>query len=154
MIVEIKGFDEVRKRLDEFPEKLQKKVVRQGLKAGINVILDEAKATTPVGSTYWNKGKSPGTLRNAITSRVCTKQGQPGSVMLLTHGKSSRGIFVKNDAFYWRFVEYGHAMIRKNKKIGKVMPIPFLRTAISKKWQMAVEKAKEYIVQRLDEGLR
>lgn len=154
MIVEIKGFDEVRKRLDEFPEKLQKKVVRQGLKAGINIIVDEAKATAPVGSIYWNKGKSPGTLRNAITSRVATKRGQPAAVMLLTHGKSSRGIFVKNDAFYWRFVEYGHAMIRKNKKTGKVMPIPFLRTAILKKWQMAVEKAKEYIIQRLDEGLR
>src|SRR5690349_414996 len=88
--VKIHGMDKLLKKLHELPDKLEKKVYRQALRAGLKEILPEVKERAPVDS---------GLLKSLIRIKA---------------GKRKRGLILLDiavsigKAFYGRMVEYGH----------------------------------------------
>lgn len=94
MSVELIGVKDMKRLLDELAPRKAKnlsKAVNHGVAAQA---AKKAKSLVP---------KDTGTLKKSIKAkRRRGKEGQPVSDVIAESGKS-----VKNDGFYWRFVEYG-----------------------------------------------
>mgnify|MGYP003394070328 CR=1 FL=1 len=147
--------------------------MRGALRAGAKVILDQAKATAPVGPPS-SKGKKlyggyAGALRDSI--RVGTRiKGGTVTAYVRAGGKNAK---TKADVFYANMIEFGGTKsytIAAFKKGGflslggvfrKTVPhpalrkIPFMRPALDGQAQNAVIAAAEYMKNRLatKEGL-
>ncbi|MDB6061563.1 MAG: hypothetical protein JWM78_1666 [Verrucomicrobiaceae bacterium] len=154
------GLAELEKALDEFPEKLQRNVLRGAIRAACKVIADEAKARVPVLT---------GTLRDTIRVSVRIVEGvvvgsvKAGSRVKGGSGKSGAG----RGAFYAQMVEFGTAAHFIHAAKGKALAIgagffaktvahpgaaqhPFFRPAISTKLTAAGQRFADYISARLD----
>jgi len=90
----IEGLEDVDKVLTEIAPSKARNLIRSTVHGYIARITKLAKQTVK---------KQTGTLKKAIkTKRLKSSPDKPNSAVFVTHGKS-----VKNDAWYWRFVEYG-----------------------------------------------
>ena len=88
--VNIRGASELQQFLNQLPAKMEANIMRAALRAGANVIKEEAKANVPA---------KDGDLRDSV--RVSTR---------LKNGRASASVKAGNKkAWYWRFVEYGTA---------------------------------------------
>lgn len=135
---EIEGLKELRAKLKALPNKIQKNILRSAIHAAAGELRDEAKAMAPVQS---------GALRKSI--KAIRKRGTPTEV------QSN----VNVGAFYSRFVEQGHALVkggRKNAKkkkagaiIGHVPAKPFLRPAYDKMKGKLSDFVKKKIIEKL-----
>lgn len=91
---EIEGVDEVKKLLDEIAPRHARNLMRATVQGIASSIAKDARKAAP---------RDTGTLRKAIKAkRKKSHPDNPISEVIVEHGTS-----VKNDAFYWRFVEYG-----------------------------------------------
>lgn len=132
----ITGAKELQKKLRELGPKIEKKVMRQALRAGAKIIQAEAKKLAPVDS---------GELRAGIKVRAVKKR-KPGQVRI----RVSTG---EDDAFYGFFVEYGY-MKQETRRLpdGKIIslkrgqgtptfvpPRPFVRPAFETKKEEATK---------------
>lgn len=93
--LQLKGFKEFEKRLQELPKRLAKKLLRRALRSGAKVIQAEVKARTPVVS---------GAGRRSIKVRAA-KGKKKGQVAVAV--QTSAGDF-KGEQFYMSFLEYGY----------------------------------------------
>ena len=92
--VAIFGLEDIKKVLNELAPKHAANLSRAMVHGLASETAKEAKKRTP---------KNTGNLRRAIKAkRRRGKPGQPVSDVIVETGKAS-----KNDAFYWRFVEFG-----------------------------------------------
>lgn len=158
-LIHIRGAAELQKVLGQLPVKLERKILRGGLRAGAKVIEAEAKRRVPVVT---------GQLRDSI--RVSTGSKRGGKVY--AHVKA--GGRKKGQAFYAHFVEFGTArhviLPGGGTKAGKALAIagrmvgakvdhpgararPFMRPALDTQSQKAVDQMAEYLAQRLKEAL-
>lgn len=100
--VEIKGLAELHKTLQELPAKIERNVLRGGLRAGANVMKEEAKRLAPVsppssgGKKY---GAVAGELRDSIRVSMRTSRGTVRATLKAGN----------NRAWYAGFVEFGTA---------------------------------------------
>lgn len=147
--VRIDGLAALEKALAELPEKLQRNVVRGGLRAGAKVIEQRAKDAVPVRS---------GKLRDSIRVSVRVKRGVPEAT-IRAGGRDKGG------AFYAHWVEFGtgaHLIKPKARKSLVVASIlretvdhpgatahPFMRPAMDAGAQEAVLAFGEYVRKRL-----
>jgi HK97 gp10 family phage protein len=135
--------------LSEVEPKMRRNVLRTALRAGGNVVRDEARRTAP---------KKSGILRRAIKTVLRRERG--------TEVRASVGVFGgkgKNDAFYASFVEAGHRIVaRRGKGIaarrrqarqegGRVKPYPFLLPALIRKQNEVQETVMNHIADRLSD---
>lgn len=92
--IEVVGVDELRKVLEEFAPRVAGNLMRTTIHGVASEITKESKKRVP---------KRSGTLRRSLkTKRRRGKPMQPVSDVIAESGKG-----VKNDGFYWRFVEFG-----------------------------------------------
>lgn len=127
--VQVKGLDELKRKLADVPKALRKRVLRNALAAGAREVRDVAKRNAPVltlGTSMKAPYRKPGTVRDAIrvrTSKADRKAGDVGVFVNVRPAKTgARGAKNPNDPFYWRFLEFGT----------KKMPAkPFLQRATS-----------------------
>ena len=92
--VEITGVSELLDMLDKLGPKHANNIMRSTIHGMAATVTKEAKQLAP---------KDKGTMRKAIkTVRRRSHPSQPVSEVRVDRGKMA-----KNDAFYWRFVEYG-----------------------------------------------
>lgn len=91
----IDGLDGLDKMLGDIAPRQARNLNRATIHAVAGVVRDEAKRRAP---------KDSGTLRKAIKSvrRRPRNPDAPYSDVMVEHGRNA-----KNDAFYWRFKEYG-----------------------------------------------
>lgn len=145
--ITIKGLSELQKLLDQFPVKMEKNIMRGALRAGANVIKNEAKNNVPVKT---------GTLKDGIKVSVKVKY-QKVTASIRTTGKH---------AYLANWIEHGtrpHEIRPKNRKSlffaglfhkvvehpGIVNPKPFMRPALDNKATEAAVAVGEYIKNRL-----
>lgn len=166
--VTVSGLVELQTFMDQLAPKLERNVMRGALRAGINVIKAQAKATCPVGPPSETGRKRyklyAGALRDSIRSGVYAKGGRV-TAYLRVGGKVKK---TGADVWYAHLIEYTGAVPHTIKApVGKALtvgagiktvvevdhpgmkPRPFLRPAFDGRAQAAVVAAAEYMKKRL-----
>lgn len=140
----MEGLEELRRAFRELPAELQKRELAAAVSQGAKVIRDDAAARAPVLKTP-DPRRTAGLLRRMIRATRGVRNGSEASAFVSVR-RLSRAAWQKfkraagnlgavnpNDAFYWRFVEFGTS---------KVQAQPFLRPAFDSKKMVAAEKIK------------
>lgn len=132
MSVEIKGLEELIKKLTSIPNKLEKKVIRSAVRQGANVIKSKAQEYVPV-----DKGE----LKKSI--KVSGARSKPGVIAFRIRpvGSKKKGISV----FYGRFQEFGTS---------KMAAQPFMRPAYDEAGDDVINVVIDTIKSKLDEGVK
>lgn len=173
--LDIKGGAEIAKALEEFAAQVERNMLRGGLRAGAQVIQEEAKARVP---------QDTGALKNSIGIRTGRKGAKVyayvvagSSTTKKTVKKSSTrpsGIKVEySNPWYAHLVEYGvkrHVIIAGGgTKAGKALAAgarilgekvdhpgfaakPFMRPALDAKAQSAIDSIAAYLRKRIAKG--
>jgi HK97 gp10 family phage protein len=167
--VHIDGLKSLDKALGMLPQNIAKKHLNNAVAAGARIIRDEARNRAPVSDGKTNKNASPsGTLKRSIIVkwiRELSKYGMSTFYVTVRSGKKYRKQGKKGnlsqDAYYWRYVEFGHKIvprfkgkytdyalkgrtrqtglaIRRRNATGSVPPKPFIRPAFESKKQEAL----------------
>jgi HK97 gp10 family phage protein len=135
---EIKGFDELARKLRAITPTLKKQALRTALAAGARAVRDEARRKTPVLQSPM-KYRTPGLVRDSLSVRTSKSARQAGDVGVFVNVRpakgakvrtnttrilglrlksrtlvraSERGAKSKRDPFYWRFLEFGTKKMR------------------------------------------
>ena len=135
----ITGLADLEKRLQDFPDKLARNVLRKAMASGAAVIRDEARRLAP---------KDTGEMaRDIMIKRAKQTKGSNGfeyQVFVRT-GKKSRLAGkkrnVSRDSFYWRFQEFGTS---------KMPAHPFMRPAFDAKKEAAVEAIRDRLAAEIE----
>lgn len=120
--IRIEGLDELRDVLTRtLPENLRGKAVQATLAKAAAPIIRAAKALAPVDT---------GRLRRAIYSFRNRQSTRTYESRLISVRRGNRAAKTNRDAFYWKFVEFGH-LTRRSKEGPPtfVPPKPFMRPA-------------------------
>ena len=112
------------KTLNTLPQNIQKNVMVGAVRAGSNIIRDEARRLVPIDT---------GNLKKSIVS--IRRKGDKNTIQFSV--TPSRG---KNDGWYAHFIEFGTS---------KMSAKPFLRPALESQQSEVLQKTKEYIANRL-----
>lgn len=115
--------------LQKFPKNIQKNVMVGAVRAGANIIRDEARRKVPIKT---------GTLKKSIVS--IQRKAQNGLITFsVTPSKGKT-----NDGWYAHFVEFGtsHSSAK-----------PFLRPAFDQSNNESLEASKRYIAERIPQEL-
>jgi HK97 gp10 family phage protein len=147
----ILGLTELHRALQDLPAKIERNVLRGGLRAGAKTIENEARRLVPARS---------GKLRDSV--RVVTRTSSRTGMVRAQIKAGGRG---KNAAYYAHWVEFGtsrHWIKPKNRKslffAGLMREAvehpgaqrrPFLRPAFDAKAQTSIEEMARYIRERL-----
>lgn len=117
------------KALKQFPINIQKNVMVGAVRAGANIIRDEARRKVP---------KRSGNLAKSIISMQ--RKAEQGQVKFsVTPSKGGN-----NDGWYAHFVEFGTV---------KMSAKPFLRPAFEQSNNESLEASKKYIAERIPKEL-
>jgi HK97 gp10 family phage protein len=144
--VKITGLADLEKTLNDFPVKLEKKILVGGVRAGANVFRTEARLRALVAEKALIKKFSgqkvivpPGFMRKKIASWQKRRTQYAVTFFVGIAGYKDR--FTKLFPFWWRFIEFGTS---------KMAAKPFLRPAYEAKKMEAIEAMKEYLAQRIE----
>lgn len=113
--IRVKGLSELNKFLQQLPAKIEQNVMRGALRAGANVIKDEAKRLVPVSAPNSRDKKRygfrAGTLRDSIRVSARVKNGRV-TASVYAGGQTKSGA----EVYYASWVEFGtaaHAIMAK-----------------------------------------
>lgn len=162
--VEIRGLSELHQALQELPAKIERNVLRGGLRAGAQVMEAEAKRLVPVAPPTLDgvkRGARAGELMRSI--RITMRANRSGGV----RAQLKAGNKV---AWYAHLVEFGTARhwikpkSRKSLFIAGLFkevidhpgarPKPFMRPTFDGKWRAAIDATASYIRARLPKELK
>ena len=143
--VHIKGGAELNKFLQQLPAKMEANVLRSAMRAGANVIKDEAKANVPVASGLLRDGLkvSTSSRRGKVTAKVKATGKHAHIAPWLEYGTAAHRIVAKGKGMY-----FGGKVVRSVEHPG-ISPRPFLRPALDSRAQQAVVAVGNAIKKRL-----
>ena len=128
--VEVKGIEELKRKLTLLPKVMRSRVLRNALAAGAREVRDDAKRNAPVmslGTALRAPYRKPGTVKQAIRVRTSKADRRGGDIGVFVNvrpaKKDQRGAKNPNDPFYWRWLEFGTK---------KMAARPFLQKAAGK----------------------
>jgi len=151
----ISGLDEVLRKLNKLPERIQKNIVTGAIRAGAKPIVKEARALVP---------KDTGTLKKSIG--IKKRRSRDKNIVHFTVSP-----LAKKGGWKAHFIEFGtyskfdHPMKKQRTgKLGKkravivakgggIKPHPFMRPAFEKKGEESIKFVKEYMKKRVDKEL-
>jgi HK97 gp10 family phage protein len=120
--VELKGVDELKRALEQVPDKLKKKGLLRGLRLAGNLVRDTARRSAPLLQTPTPYRKK-GTVRKNIVVRTSKYARKAGDLGVFVGVRPLRGVRTKklgaagaknpNDPFYWWFLEFGTKKMAK-----------------------------------------
>jgi len=120
--VELKGVDELKRALEQVPDKLKKKGLLKGLRLAGNLVRDTARRSAPVLQTPTPR-RNKGTVRKNIVVRTSKFARKAGDLGVFVGVRPLRGVRTKklgaagaknpNDPFYWWFLEFGTKKMSK-----------------------------------------
>ena len=145
----IEGLAELGKALRELPARVARNGLRVSVYAGAKVVRDEARARAPKAQQSLGPNQPPpGTLkRSVIMKHIPELSSLTRQTLFVTvrHGKKYRKQGKKGnlsqDAWYWRFVEFGTQKMRAQ---------PFLRPALEAKRREAGQAMKDRLSERIE----
>lgn len=147
----VTGLKELYRVLQSLPVKMERNVMRGALRAGANVILDQAKANVPVAEPSQRNreryGAYAGALRDSGRVGGRARGGKVTAYVRFGGGKTKAGVPV----FWAGWVEYGtkpHPNGRRGYHPG-ARPHPFLRPAADTKQSESVVAVGRYVYKRL-----
>lgn len=172
--VRVEGLKELAAELRDFPDRLARKVLRGATAACAAAIRDEARLRAPVMTGPAEQGHPPpGTLRRSIIIKQIPEKSsalQQTFYLTVRHGKKyakqGRKGTLSQDAYYAKWVEYGH-WINPGKALGGtnkdrqraariaggqnkfVAARPYMRPAFEAKKAEALATFQEYLAQRI-----
>lgn len=158
-MIQIDGLRELELRLLQLPEKLEKKILQESVRAGARVIQKEAKAIAPVSvaphilksyaSAVFKKFDSskmgvwilPGNLKKMIRVKIDNSKSRGYAI--------TYEVYVKNkDAWYWKFQEFGTSKLPPHNGTG------FMRPAFENMKLLAIAEINQQIRNRMEsEGI-
>jgi HK97 gp10 family phage protein len=120
--VELKGVDELKRALEQVPDKLKKKGLLKGLRLAGNLVRDTARRSAPLLQTPTPR-RNKGTVRKNIVVRTSKYARKAGDLGVFVGVRPLRGVRTKklgaagaknpNDPFYWWFLEFGTKKMSK-----------------------------------------
>ena len=145
----IEGLAELGKALRELPERVARNGLRVSVYAGAKVVRDEARARAPKAQQSLGPNQPPpGTLKRSVIMKHIPELSSPTRqtfFVTVRHGKKYRKQGKKGnlsqDAWYWRFVEFGNRKMRAR---------PFLRPALEAKRREAGQAMKDRLSERIE----
>lgn len=146
----LKGLRELGEAMRLMNSEVSTKIARGAAAAMAGMVKKRAIALAPQSDAPHQLGRrkdqiaQPGNLkRNIIVKRLPAKQTQLTAEYIVTvrHGSGK----VPNDAFYWRFVEFGTVNMPAQ---------PFLRPALADNVGPATEAAKKRLASGIDSAAR
>lgn len=131
--IQIDGLEELDKVLNQMAPRASRNLMRATIQGVAQEIAKESKRRTP---------KNTGNLRRAIKAkrRRPRNPDKPFSDVVVTTGRSA-----KNDAYYWRFVEYGTQTQPER---------PFIRPAVDLMRPQIPEIMKRQFAKKLEAMLK
>ena len=150
--IEVKGLEEVKRALAEFPSRIARKVLRSSVAAGGMLLRGEIRNAAPVrsagGMMKTGKGemRGPGYLKKKIGARYRRR--------VSSFNEIHYSVGPTGQAFYGYFVEGGHK-IGKRKRYGKgagtdargsVPPQPFMIPAFNRMTAPIIDRMKEGLI--------
>jgi HK97 gp10 family phage protein len=174
--VRIDGLRELRAALMQLPKNVERNVLSRSVGHAAALVREAAKTRAPVWTGPVSKGHPPpGTLKRAIiTKNVSSRAYKSQWIVTVRTGKKQQfsGNWMKGgqknrDAYYWRWVEFGHRVgnrstgtlsqagnrkrsTRRNvHEIGFVAPHPFMRPA----WESTKNAALRTIIDDIAKGV-
>jgi HK97 gp10 family phage protein len=133
-IVNVQGLDELQRTLTRtLPDKLQGRAMQAALTKGARPIITKAKALAP---------QDTGRLKRAIYAfrDKASTRTREGRLISVRTGKRLRKS--NRDAFYWKWIEFGHRTRASKTQAGVVRLVParpFMRPAFEAKKLAALE---------------
>lgn len=119
---ELKGVDELKRALEQVPDKLKKKGLLKGLRLAGNLVRDTARRSAPLLQTPTPR-RNKGTVRKNIVVRTSKYARKAGDLGVFVGVRPLRGVRTKklgaagaknpNDPFYWWFLEFGTKKMSK-----------------------------------------
>lgn len=147
----VKGMTDIGKVLQTFALKLERNVIRGGLRQGANVVKDQALANVPVSPPSDRNaeryGGYAGALRDSIRVSTRSRRGKVTASVKAGGMKTKGGA----DVYYANWVEYGtrpHMNGARGHHPG-ARPRPFMRPALDTEAQRAVIAVGNYMRNRL-----
>lgn len=131
--VKIEGLKELADKLQSFGPKLARNGLRAAVNAGAEVVRKDVQARVPVDT---------GVMRKAVYKKQIREESGDTRQTFYVGVRSGKKYQKKNqDAFYWRFLEFGTA---------KLQARPFIRPAFETKKKEAVERIKSKLAERIE----
>lgn len=139
----VEGLEDLAKALREMPKDVRQNGLRAGLRAGAREIQKEAQGRAPVDTGRMRDNVYIKRIRELVTElsegwfvgvRMGPKRRKDKATGKVTKDYS-------NDAWYWRFVEFGTRHIPAR---------PFMRPAFEAKKEAAVEAIAAKLKQRIE----
>lgn len=170
----IKGLDEFARALEQLPKNIGRNVLRGAVNAGATVIRQQAVALAPEYEGD-DKRQDPGRLKRAVFQKQIPERSSDLVQVFyvgVRRGKKSQvkvrgGKVVNLDAYYWPWVEFGHAYVprrpkgvsqREHRKAVKsgasviwVEPRSFMRPAMAIARDQAIKQMIAYLEKRIPE---
>lgn len=146
----LSGWEEITKRLKALPKRLQRQGLRTAARQAMNIVRDTARANAPVKTGFLKKNiiTRINTKRSRQVGGVVAQVGIRGGSKKYVNNKQNRRLGRVGDnyehgdnAYYWRFVEFGTINIR---------PRPFMRPALTQNITAVTNKMAEAIRLELD----
>lgn len=169
--IKVDGLKELADALRELPQRIARNVLRGAVNAGATVIRQEAKIQAPIYHGEVAQGHPPpGTLKRALYQKQIRERSSLFEQMFyvgVRHGKDRQSVGKKQvnlDAYYWRWVEFGHYAGGSRKIPRKpgaraaaiaggganfVPAQPFLRPAFESRKDEAIQRIKDYLEERI-----
>ena len=139
--IEIKGLRELDKRLKQFPQRIQNRILRGAFAAGARVIQREAKARAPIADRATPKAFRGQLRANIVVRSKRSPKGAIAYVTLRQKGKAGN----PDNAYYGRFVEFGTS---------KMAAQPFMRPAFEAKHREALDRIKRQLARGIEREAR
>lgn len=148
-IVTVKGLAELKQRFSEISRASGTKLLRSSVAAGARIVRDAAKANAPVSAVPIRRGRGrvtpPGVLKEAALVKFIREDSNDSQVVyFVTFRQGKQAQKRDRDAFYARFVEFGHKKVprrgkgrahslrdRREAASGQVLPHRFLGPAFN-----------------------
>lgn len=153
------GLSQITKNLEalELGLKAENKIIDKSLKPAIKHIRDRIRALAPVSKSFQGM-HSPGELKRGIVVRKKSRHRFRVYILHTFRGqrartKKGRANILKNDPYYWRFVEFGHfdRSGGKGSKTGKwIPPRKFIRRGFAQAVKPALKIFQAGFKKRVD----
>lgn len=149
-IIEVQGLRELQAKLKSLPAEIAQKALKKGVAAGARFVREAARGLAPQASGPIKRKSGvtfPGTLRRAAIIKFIREDSNATQIeYIVTFRQGKRAASRGADAFYARFVEFGHA----KRGGGTVAPRRFLAPALSQNVDRVIEIMQQTIADELN----
>lgn len=158
-LVEVKGLDEIHQFLQNLPTKLESSILRGGLRVGAKTMADKARLYAPGKTGALRRSiKVTSTVKKGVAMATVVsgdKQAWYGHIMEFGSGSHYSGNLKKSKRRPYKIESTRKESLSINGKLVKsvihpgVEPRSFMRNALDRGYQAAIESAADYMRKRI-----